>query len=317
VIYVVIPTYNSAKFVGACLESLMNDGTPNKSIIVVDDCSSDDTAQVVRNFNVIFVRQRKRLGFAGNNNTGIRCALSDKKARFIVLLNSDTIVTPDWLNRMLREMESDPKVGIVGPKTLRFDKRSIDTTGQNFHYRLGAAENRGSGELDCGQYDDKTDVFGVQFSCALLRREMVEQIGLLDDKMFLYVEDVDYCIRARICGWKVVYCPSSLIYHYGGGSGENARRWMRRYGISNRIRLVLKNYESLKLGFFGFAFCILAIFASIAKGDLDSIPPYIYAILWNILNLPIKERMEVQRKRKYNDSAFSKYSVGGTRWWHW
>jgi hypothetical protein len=295
----------------------MNDGTPNKSIIVVDDCSSDDTAQVVRNFNVIFVRQRKRLGFAGNNNTGIRCALSDKKARFIVLLNSDTIVTPDWLNRMLREMESDPKVGIVGPKTLRFDKRSIDTTGQNFHYRLGAAENRGSGELDCGQYDDKTDVFGVQFSCALLRREMVEQIGLLDDKMFLYVEDVDYCIRARICGWKVVYCPSSLIYHYGGGSGENARRWMRRYGISNRIRLVLKNYESLKLGFFGFAFCILAIFASIAKGDLDSIPPYIYAILWNILNLPIKERMEVQRKRKYNDSAFSKYSVGGTRWWHW
>lgn len=316
-IYVVIPTYNSAKFVGACLESLMNDGTPNKSIIVVDDCSSDDTAQVVRNFNVIFVRQRKRLGFAGNNNTGIRCALSDKKARFIVLLNSDTIVTPDWLNRMLREMESDPKVGIVGPKTLRFDKRSIDTTGQNFHYRLGAAENRGSGELDCGQYDDKTDVFGVQFSCALLRREMVEQIGLLDDKMFLYVEDVDYCIRARICGWKVVYCPSSLIYHYGGGSGENARRWMRRYGISNRIRLVLKNYESLKLGFFGFAFCILAIFASIAKGDLDSIPPYIYAILWNILNLPIKERMEVQRKRKYNDSAFSKYSVGGTRWWHW
>lgn len=316
-IYVIIPTFNSANFIGDCLGSLLSDRTPTKKIVIVDDCSNDATAEIVRKFDVTFIRQRKRLGFAGNNNTGIRYALSDKMARFIVLLNSDTIVTPDWLNQMLREMDGNPEVGIVGPKTLKFDKERIDTTGHNFHYRLGAAENRGSGELDRGQYDDQMDVLGVQFSCALLRREMVEQLGLLDEKMFLYVEDVDYCVRARICGWKTTYCPFSLIYHYGGGSGVNTRRWMRRYGLSNRLRLVLKNYKSLKMGLFGFAFCILAILASLVKGNLNLIPPYFYAFSWNILNLPIRERLEIQRKRKYDDSVISKYSVGGRRWWHW
>lgn len=316
-IYVIIATFNSANFIGGCLDSLMNDRTQIKKVIVMDDCSNDATAEIVRKYNVTFKRQMKRQGFAGNNNAGIRYALSDKTTRFIILLNSDTIVTPDWLNEMLKEMDRDPEVGIVGPKTLKFDKRSIDTTGHNFHYRLGAAENRGSGELDRGQYDDETDVLGVQFSCVLLRRKMIEQVGLLDEKMFLYVEDVDYCVRARICGWKVVYCPSSLIYHYGGGSGVNTRRWMRRYGLSNRLRLVLKNYESLRLGLFGFAFCIISILASLARGNLDSIPPLAYAFSWNILNLPIRERKEVQRKRKYDDSVITKYSVGGRRWWHW
>jgi GT2 family glycosyltransferase len=316
VIYVIIPTYNSATFIGDCLSSLFSDQTHAKRIIVVDDCSTDATADIAHKFDVIFLRQRKRLGFAGNNNTGIRYALSDKETMYIVLLNSDTLVTPDWLNQMLKEMNSDTKVGIVGPKTLKFDKKSIDTTGHNFHYRLGAAENRGSGELDRGQYDHKTDVLGVQFSCALLRREMVERVGLLDEKMFLYVEDVDYCIRARICGWKAVYCPASLIYHYGGGSGVNTRRWMRRYGYSNRLRLVLKDYESIKWGLFGFAFCILAMLASLAKGNGLG-PPYAYAFIWNVLNLPIKERSEIQRSRIYDDSVISRYGVGGKRWWHW
>lgn len=319
-VHVIVATHNNERFIGDCLYSMVKDETPDKKMIVVDDCSTDGTKAIVRRFSrhwgrISLLESKHRRGFAGNNNLGINLALSDRSVEYIVLLNSDTIVTPAWLNELLKEMD-DPEVGIVGPKTLKFDKRTIDTTGHIFHYRLGDAENRGAGEIDRGQYDSKKNVFGVQFSCVLLRRKMMEEIGPLDEGMFLYIEDVDYCVRARLAGWKVVFCPSSLIYHYGGGSGVGKEGWIKRHGLTNRLRLVLKNYGSLRWGVYGFAFCGMAVFTALKNRTFSLIAPYSYAFIWNLLHLPIRERMEIQRMRKYGDSAIAKYNVKGASRWH-
>jgi GT2 family glycosyltransferase len=313
---VIIVNYNSERFIQGCLESLHNDATPEKEIIIVDNNSTDSSTGIIeRHFpSVKLIRLNKNLGFARANNVGIL----QSKGRHIILLNPDTKVTPDWLINLIELAESDAKIGILGPKTLRFNGKIIDTAGHMFHHKLGEAWNRGAGEIDQQQYDQETELFGVQFSCALIKREVVEKVGLLDEKMFLYLEDVDYCIRARLCGFKIVYCPKSVIYHYGGGTTPTSKSWqILKHGVTYGLRIILKNYNfwnMLKWGGFRFVFSLFAALASIKNKDWNLVPSHLYAFLWNILNLPIKERVEIQRKRVVDDENILKYGVKGVRW---
>jgi len=307
---IIIVNTNGKRFLEECLSSIYNSETifNDFEVIMVDNNSIDGSVEYVKkNFpKVKIFLNKKNLGFAKSNNIGIKASSGD----FIVLLNGDTVVTPYWLAHMINAAESDTKVGIVGPKTLKINSNTIDTTGHIFDHRFGDAINRGSNEIDKGQYDFDTDVFGVQFSCVLIKREVIDSVGLLDEKIFLYMEDVDYCLRARILGWKILYCPLSVIYHYGGGSTPMAKSWkVRKLGVTHRLRLVLKNYDTwnmLKWGIFGFAFCLKAIAASIKNRTWDLLLCYSYAFVWNLLNLPIKERIEVQRKRVVKDSDIFK-----------
>jgi len=312
---IVIASYNANRFLGECLSSVYDSKKVfgDLEVVLVDNASTDGTREFVKqNFSQVrYIRSEKNLGFAKGNNTGIVAAKGD----YIVLLNSDTVVTSTWLSELVRVAENDRKAGIVGPKTLRFDRRTLDTTGHIFHHKIGEAANRGTGEIDHGQYDDDTDVMGVQFSCALIKREVLDSIGLLDNRMFLYLEDVDYCIRARLVGWKVVYCPSSVIYHYAGGSTKQSWR-TRRYGYANRLRVVLKNYSTsnmLKWGSFGFVLCLVSVLASFKNRTMDWLGS-IYAFYWNIFNFPVRERIFIQRKRVQSDEAIFRYSVRGNRW---
>jgi len=315
---IVITNFNGKRFLGNCLSSIYESKNvfDDFEVILVDNGSTDGSIDYVKNFfpEVKLIRNEKNLGFAKGNNMGIMVS----HGNFIVLLNSDTIVTCTWLRELINTAENDGKVGIVGPKTLRFDRCTIDTTGHIFHHKLGEAENRGSGEIDYGQYDDETDVLGVQFSCALIRREVIDNVGLLDDKMFLYLEDVDYCIRTRLRGLKVAYCPTSIIYHFAGGSTPTKRHWnFYKHGFTNRLRVILKNYSllnMLKWGSFGFVFYWVAIMASFKNRRWDWLPGYFYAFWCNLLNFPVKERIEVQRNRVVGDDAILRYGVKGRRW---
>ena len=314
---IVIVNFNGKRFLGSCLSSIHDSGRifDDFEVTLVDNGSTDGSIEYVKkNFpGVRLIWNEKNLGFAEGNDIGIVASRGDH----VVLLNSDTVVTPTWLVELIKTAESDANVGITGPKTLRFDRRTLDTTGHVLHHKIGEAENRGSGEIDYGQYDEETDVLGVQFSCVLIKREVIDSIGLLDDKMFLYLEDVDYCVRARLSGWRVVYCPSSVIYHFAGGSTSAKRSWnTRKHGFANRLRVILKNYSALnmlKWGSFGFVLCWVAMLASIKNRTQDCLG-YFYAFWWNLLNLPVKERIEVQRKRVMSDDMIFRYSVKGRRW---
>ncbi len=159
----------------------------------------------------------RNLGFARANNLLIRKARGD----YIVLLNPDTRVTEGWLDQLIETAESDSKIGIVQPKTLR-PNGLLDSTGHRYIFTSGVymPGDRGAEEIDRGQYDTKTELKTCTFAAALIKRTVFETIGLLDEKMFLYCEDMEFCLRASRQRWRVVYCPKSIVYHVRHGSAS-------------------------------------------------------------------------------------------------
>ena len=175
----------------------------------------------------------QNLGYARATNNLIR----ESKGKYIILLNPDCQVTKHWVDELRKTADSDPKIGIVVPKLLRLDN-IIDSTGHDYSKWPRAIGNRGEGEPDHGQYDNATELVSSSFGCALIKRELFNQIGLLDERFFLYYEDVEYSHRARQGGWRVVYCPTSIVHHERHGSGHN--KWMaesRRY-----LPFILRKY---------------------------------------------------------------------------
>jgi GT2 family glycosyltransferase len=163
------------------------------------------------------------LGFAKANNL----LLAKAKGKYLVLLNPDTEVTPNWLDHLIKKARSDAGIGIIQPKLLR-PNGLIDSTGHAWK-RWGVPYDRGAGEVDEGQYDNETELSSCCFACALVKREVFDRVGLLDEKLFLFFEDVDFCLRAKRAGWRVVYSPNSVVYHVKHGSGVPTGRFYMPY----------------------------------------------------------------------------------------
>jgi GT2 family glycosyltransferase len=324
----VLLTYNSARFVSPLFDSL-SEADGNFALFIVDNSSQDDTVKRVREHcrkfsTFVLVRSRKNLGFSRGNNVGIRLALKNFKPKYVVLLNPDVKVTPDWLRELIKCAEADPKVGIVGSKNLMWDGKTIDSVWHTFDHRTAVFKNIGHSEVDKGQYDGIRDVISVQFSSVLICRELIEDIGLLDEGMFMSNEDCDYCYRAKLYGWKVRYCPESLVYHYAGGSWENREKSWRfhKYSIMHRIRHIVKNYEgwnAIKWTLFSVGDHFLhiiygGIWLGIIKGrkrQIQQILTRSYSIFWNLFYLQshVKARIQVQAARRVIDKELFKYST--------
>jgi GT2 family glycosyltransferase len=310
---IIIVNYNGKKFLSDCLSSVLNQSYKNYEVILVDNASVDGSVNFVKkNFPSVKIIQSKRnLGFAGGNNLGIKASKGD----YIVLLNFDTIVKPNWLEELIKAAESNSQVGIVGSKLLLFDRKTLNSTGIQFSYKLCNGSDRGIGEIDNGQYDSeaKQDVLGVCFASALIKRKVIEDIGLLDEKTFLFFEDLDYCIRARLRGYKVLYCPSSVVYHKLGASHKKESIRIKKYGLRNRFRVLLKNYSfwnMLKWGAYSFVLnLIISPIAYLKRLEFNKAIVCLYVIFWNFFNLPIKERIKIQKKRKVDDDEIFKYSI--------
>jgi GT2 family glycosyltransferase len=251
---------------------------------------------------ITLLKNEQNLGFAQANNQGLRKA----RGEWIVLLNPDTVVTHNWLDNLIRCAESSSKVGIITPKLLRPDGQTIDSTGHIFDFRTGYSSDRGNGETDVGQYDHEEEVPSCCFACAAIRREIFGEIGFLDEKMILYFEDVDYCIRARIAGWRVLYCPNSVVLHVRGGvSPRLSTRWGKR-AVAYRLRIMLKCYSApnaIKYGVMRIFRDFVSMAAGIKNNDTDYFLTYLRSPTWNLLNLPYYERKLVQLTRNVLDDA--------------
>jgi GT2 family glycosyltransferase len=276
--------------------------THDFELIVVDNGSSDgsDTLIAQRFPKVNIVKNRENLGFAKASNIGIRIAV----APWIVLLNPDTRVTTDWLDNLVKSADSADRVGIVTPKLLRPDGRTIDSTGLLFDFKTGCSRDRGSGETDMGQYDNQEQVPSCCFACAAIKREVLEGIGLLDEKMILYFEDLDYCLRARVAGWNVLYSPKSVVFHERGGVTPRSANRPQKWAVAYRLRIMLKCYgirNAIKYGILRMIHDFISSLAGIKNKDREYFLGYLRSPIWNLLNLPILEREIVQSTRKVSD----------------
>ncbi len=233
---IIIPTYNAHEWIEQCLDSIrLHRPSCDYDIVVVDDKSTDDTAAIVRGKfpNVRMFSNTRNLGFGKTVNVGLHAA----DGEYLLVLNNDTWMHEGALDAMIRYLDEHRDVGIVGPKVLSGNgkiqeqcRRRIPTPMAALFYFIGVAKMfpknpKVAGYLmTAADENATTEVDAVSGACLMVRREALDQIHGFDEEYYLYGEDMDFCWRAKLAGWKIVYHPEATITHFGGQGGTGKKR---------------------------------------------------------------------------------------------
>lgn len=242
---IVISNYNGWQDTVQCLESLQKQTYRDFEIILLDDASTNDSVQQLQKHlteNTVFLPQEANSGFAAVNNVGMRRALADG-CDWVLLLNNDTVVAPDFLETLLRET---PAGAVSCPKMLFLDPPDeIWFAGGELDRATGKVKHLGGHEKDGPAFAEKKQVSFITFCCVLLPRQVVEEVGFLDETLFMYCEDVDYCIRLADAGVPMWLLPDARIWHKAGGS---AGGMLSVYYITrNTLYLTCKGKSALQI----------------------------------------------------------------------
>jgi len=215
-VIIVVLNWNGLTDTLACLESLRGLDYPTHKLIVVDNGSTDGSPVTIRERfpDVTLIETGENLGFAGGNNVGLGHALL-QEADYVLLLNNDTEVDPDFLSRLVEAAEADPQVGMAGPIIYYYDRPEIIwSAGGRIDWQRGKTWMIGLNTPDTGQFGTASREVDFVTGCALLvKRAVMEQAGLLDERFFAYYEEVEWCVRARRAGFKVVHVPLAKVWH--------------------------------------------------------------------------------------------------------
>lgn len=215
---IVISNYNGWQDTVRCLESLDKQTYRDFEIILLDDASTNDSVQQLQKHltaNTVFLPQQENTGFAAVNNVGMRRALTDG-CEWVLLLNNDTVAAPDFVETLLRET---PAGAVSCPKMLFMDPPDeIWFAGGELDRTTGKVKHLGGHAKDGSAFAEKKQVSFITFCCVLLPRQVIERVGFLDETLFMYCEDVDYCIRLADAGVPLWFLPDAKIWHKAGGS---------------------------------------------------------------------------------------------------
>ena len=238
---VIILNWNGRHLLEECLSSIRAQTFRDFETIVVDNGSTDGSVDWVKERwaeSVSTVALPSNLGFAGGNNAGIRVA----RGRYVILLNNDTAVDPGWLAALAEAVRRHPHAGMFTPKILNYYRRDeIDNTGHVI-YPDGLARGRHRLETNDGRFDEEGEAAWPSGCAGVYRKEMLDEIGLLDESFFAYGEDVDLGLRARWAGWVCYYVPDAVVYHkYSATTGTYSPQ-KAFLTERNRIWVLLKNF---------------------------------------------------------------------------
>ena len=284
-ISIIILNWNGKEDTLECLESLRKLDYLNYEIIVVDNGSSDDSVPILRKGfpNIELIVNDKNLGYAGGNNVGIEYALK-RKADYIFLLNNDTVVHKDCLRELLDVIEREPKVGFVGPKTYYYQEpKRIQFIGGSYSFITGRSSYIGSGEIDHGQHDELREVDFINGHALLVRKEVIDSIGMLDPEYFAYNEETDWCIRAKGKNYKCLYVPRAIVWHK---SSKSSCGLTRPYLITrNQLLFMRKNASKRQLMIFFLHFFLVQtthrMLSFLKHRQWDKLRVFVQAVGWN------------------------------------
>jgi GT2 family glycosyltransferase len=278
-ISIVIVHYNTDKETNECLESLENLKSNQNfkyDVILLDNASKDLFKLKKKYKQVELIRSDSNLGFTGGNNLATKYALDKHNSDYVLLLNNDTIVDSDFLKNLYRVAKDNPKAGLLTPK-IYFEKNfefhksdySVKDKGKVIWYAGGSidwqhlvADHRGVDEVDYGQFDEISKVDFATGCCLLISREIIETVGLLDDNLFLYSEDVDYSLRVKKAGYDLLYCPSSVIWHKNAGSSGGSGSSVQLYYQTRNRLWIAKRHGNYRAKYIAFRLIMRIIFGS-------------------------------------------------------
>ncbi len=265
---VIIVTWNSERFIEECLHSILEQSHKAIEVIVSDNGSSDATVNIVQEKfpSVKMTENKQNLGYCRANNLSLKRAAG----QYLLFVNSDVILHRDYIEKALEGFQQEERIGMVSGKILRFDKMTVDSTGQ-FLARSRKTIERGYGQKDDGRFDSEGFVFSVCGAAAFYRKQMIDEIcyengEFFDEDFFSFHEDIDVGWRANLMGWRGYYSPQALAYHFRGGTGSHSgetrsfqisgRSPLLKYHIvKNRYLSMIKN-ETLSSYLFHFPFIV-------------------------------------------------------------
>jgi len=309
---IIIVCFNGREFLKDCLSSLNSAAYSygDFKIIVVDNASTDGSLEYVRkNFsNIVLIENSYNAGFVGGNNVGIRHALNEG-FEYVYLLNQDTVVRPDFLERAIDTLKKDPQNGCVQSMLMLWpDKDKVNSWGNEIHY-LGFAYSGGYGE-EARCVDEREIAYASGAAC-LFSADALKSVGVFNEEFFMYHEDVDLGWRMWLFGFRVLVAPNSVVYHkYEFSRSMKKYYWMER----NRMMVVFQNYSLATIAIIFPIFLIneVAMLAySLLSGTWrQAFRARLYFLSFRRILGVIRTRRRVQKGRKRDDREIVRLFTG-------
>jgi len=226
----------------AALDSLEKSTYDNHRVIVLDNASTDGSVEAIRSASpsVQIIRLEKNLGYAGNNNVGIKEALI-QGAEWVLVLNEDTIMAKDCLTRLIDAGKTNLKIGIAGPMVYHNNEPDVIQSAGGMLGRYWQSWHIAQNEQDRGQFSQPHFVDWISGCAILVRREVIEQIGALDDRFFYYWEETEWCMRAKKKGWLILHVPQAKLWHKGVQRDYHPSPNVTYYATRNHFLLMAKH----------------------------------------------------------------------------
>ncbi|KKR72891.1 MAG: hypothetical protein UU81_C0043G0002 [Microgenomates group bacterium GW2011_GWC1_41_8] len=241
---VIIVNWNGEHFLKDCLDSLFENTYKNIEVLFVDNASTDGSVSFVKKYypSIQIIQNRENLGYAEGHEE----AIHRSKGSLVMLLSTDTIMSSRVTETLVHAINRKKTIGVVMPKLLimKPGKKLIDSIGAyilptGMTYHIGREKN-----ADDPRYNKPMEVYTIKGACALFRRSVLNKTGLFDKDYFAYFEETDLCHRIWLAGYRVMYDPSSYVYHKGAGaSGEMVRSFIQFHSFKNRICTFIKNFS--------------------------------------------------------------------------
>ena len=238
-VFIIILNYNGWKDTRECLKSLEVLNYNNFEVIVVDNGSKEKLKCESLNFKIVQFFNKENLGFSRGNNIGIKYAL-ENNTNYILLLNNDIIARPDFLEKLVKVAENDKKTGILGPRIYKY---SLDKSLNKVHFAGGKINWLYTKAIHQkrAEYKQTLNSDYITGACMLIKRKVIDKIGLMPEKYFLYFEDVDWCLKAQRAGYKCVLVPNAKIWHKVSQSTKPGSFSYIYYHTRNGLLLAKRN----------------------------------------------------------------------------
>lgn len=317
---VIIVNWNGGKIFNACLKSLSKISYSQWELIVVDNGSNDGSESLIEKYNppqgCHLIKNRQNVGFALANNQGSKIA----KGKYLLLLNNDTKVRVDFLSKLVGRIEMDQYLAVVQPKICLMDNPGFLDNAGSFFTKIGFLYHWGFMKKDGNEFKKEREIFSAKGACMLVRKSVIDKVGLFDNDFKSYFEESDFCWRVWLLGYKVLFYPQAKIYHK---LGFTIRRLdvlnLNYHYYKNRICSLIKNLGQENL------LPVLSVHIFLSLGIMAVFLLQFYprsaflvikALWWNIVYLPetLSKRKKIQNLRKATDKEIFARVSFGVKW---